>query len=281
MAYGAGHQAPSLGTVDAEGLERLAIPAGHLFFAGRAQVGTAPYQSPPLQTSRSRKPLPVRQGYALWAETYDADPNPLLRVEERVLRTVLTSVVNKVVLDVACGTGRWLEKARSSGARAVAGIDLSAGMLQVARLKPSLQHRLVKGDCLALPFATAIADVVICSFVLGHLGNLEVFAQEIARVAKRPSDVYVTEMHPEARARGWRTGFRHRGGNAEIATFSHSVEQIHQVFRCQGFELSQCLEPCVGDAEKLIFAQAGKAHLFPSAREMPAVLVCHFRRACA
>jgi hypothetical protein len=34
----------------------------------------------------------------------------------------------------------------------------------------------------------------------------------------------------------------------------------------------------LGDPEKPIFAQAGKSHSFAEVCQLPAVLVCHFRR---
>ena len=50
----------------------------------------------------------VQEGYERWAPTYDHDPNPLLALEERQLKLMIPPLKGKRVLDLACGTGRWL-----------------------------------------------------------------------------------------------------------------------------------------------------------------------------
>jgi ubiquinone/menaquinone biosynthesis C-methylase UbiE len=229
--------------------------------------------------SPNREVVSVEKGYDLWARTYDLEPNPLVAAEERVLRPRLRGMAGRVVLDVACGTGRWLEKLLNAGARSGTGVDASSGMLCVAKSKPALRGRVVRGDCLRLPFPSQFADLIVSSLALGHISDIETFAQELARVAKCRADVWISEVHPEARATGWTTGFRYEKGKATIPTFSHSVEHVEKSFQRQGFELCQCLEARLEETEKPLFAQAGKAHLFRSACESRALLICHFRPA--
>src|SRR5439155_17943119 len=156
----------------------------------------------------------------------------------------------------------------------------SSAMLAQAREKPLLHHRLVRGNCLALPFRSQSADLVICSFVMSHVPQLAELAREIVRVMKPRSDLYAGDLHPDAYALGWRTGFRQGNGTGsrEIAAFGRSLDCVLGTFRAQGLELVDCLEPHLSDAERTIFEQTGKAHLFGRARELPAVLICHFRR---
>jgi len=228
--------------------------------------------------SSTRSLVSVQEGYEMWAPTYDHDLNPLLLLEERTLRPLLPDLVSRAVLDVACGTGRWLEKLLAWGARSGAGVDLSYPMLDVARAKPLLQGRLAHGDCLVLPLRSEVADLVICSFALCHIDNLTAFAQEIARVTKRRGELYLSDLHPEGFAKGWRTGFRHKDGSAEIATTPRSIEQVCKTFQSQGFELLQCWEPRLAEPERQVFANAGKSHLFHLACEDAALFICHFRR---
>jgi hypothetical protein len=88
----------------------------------------------------------------------------------------------------------------------------------------------------------------------------------------------VTDLHPEAYARGWQTSFRHRGETLEISAFLRPVAQILETFASQGFELRARLEAGVDEPEKPIFVRAGKSHTFEAARTVPAVLICHFVR---
>lgn len=220
----------------------------------------------------------VEEGYDLWAKAYDRDPNPLLALEERVLKPMLSDLRGKDVLDVACGTGRWLEKLLSAGARSGAGIDFSTDMLAAARAKPTLHGRLVRADCLALPFRDGLIDLLVCSFLVSHVRDLAPLASEIGRVVRGKADVYLTDLHPSGYSVGWRAGFRDEIGPVEIATFTHSVGQVRAAFEAEGFRLTEFMEPCLGEPEKLIFAKAGKAYRFGAACRVPAIFICHFKR---
>ncbi len=56
------------------------------------------------------------------------------------------------------------------------------------------------------------------------------------------------------------------------------AEEIVRAFYSAGFECLTHVPLCLGEPEKAIFAQAGKIRLFAPACQVPAVLVCHFRR---
>jgi SAM-dependent methyltransferase len=90
------------------------------------------------------------------------------------------------VLDVACGTGIVAREAvrRCGATGSVAGIDLGAGMIAVARrLAPGVDFR--EGDALALPWPGAAFDVVVCQFGLMFFPDREHAVREMARVLRR------------------------------------------------------------------------------------------------
>src|SRR5436309_105157 len=62
-------------------------------------------------------------GHELWAESYDELANPLLCLEERALSQYLPDVQGCSVADLACGTGRWLQRLMGLGAARCLGID--------------------------------------------------------------------------------------------------------------------------------------------------------------
>lgn len=223
----------------------------------------------------------AEEGYDLWAPSYDRDPNPLLALEERQLRPLLPELGGKAVLDVACGTGRWLERLLSRGARSGLGVDLSSRMLDSARGKRGLRGRLVRADGLQLPLASGIADLAICSFALAHLRDLDPLARELARVAKPQADLFVTDAHPAGYARGWQTAFRADTRTVRITTFLHAVGEVRAAFESAGFELRHLLEAHLGEPERPIFVRAGETHRFKEASDIPAVLICCFRRSAS
>lgn len=218
-------------------------------------------------------------GYERWAATYDSDPNPLLHREERYLRTVLPSFAGKQVLDLACGTGRWLQKCFDLGLQSGIGVDVSEAMLKMASLKPGIHNRIALADCMALPFGNGLFDLVICSFAVWHVSNVNVMARELARVTKANGIVLLSDLHPEAHARGWRTAFCDTTGSKQIITHPLTVAQLIDSFTVAGMKCLKHDALWLGEPEAPIFVRAGKAHMFADALRVPAVVAFQFRRA--
>jgi ubiquinone/menaquinone biosynthesis C-methylase UbiE len=241
---------------------------------------------PTAQTQRGKSVntsvlLPATEGYDRWAPNYDETPNPVIAREERYLEPFLQSVRDKNVLDLACGTGRWLQKAVAMGVQFGVGMDRSHAMLSVAQKKISIQGRLINADCLRLPFHSSVFDLVICSFALSHISHLGVMARELVRVVRPQGEVFVSDLHPEAYTRGWRTGFRDASFAVQIEAFPRSREEVIQTFQAEGVDCLANETLHIGEPERSIFARAGKQHVFDEVVRIPAVLVCRFKRCCA
>lgn len=96
----------------------------------------------------------------------------------------------KDILECGCGTGLILERIREHARRAV-GIDLSPGMLALARARGLDVH---EGSVTKLPFEDASFDVT-CSFkVLAHVPEIGKALSEMARVT-RPGGVILAELY--------------------------------------------------------------------------------------
>ena len=232
-------------------------------------------QQPQAAASQELALVGPREGYKRWAATYDQFPNPLLAREERYIMPLLPDLTGKDVLDLACGTGRWLQKLLQRGARSGVGIDYSTAMLRVANRKAAIPGQLACADCLKLPFRPAVFDLAVCSFALSHIQDLRQMARELARVMKPNAIVFVSDLHPEAYARGWKTGFRDGRGACQIETVPAAAEEIVRAFYSGGFECLTRIALCLGEAEERIFIEAGKRDSFELFR-VPAVLSCQF-----
>jgi ubiquinone/menaquinone biosynthesis C-methylase UbiE len=104
---------------------------------------------------------------------------------------------NNDVLECGCGTGLILERIKEFARRA-AGIDLSPGMLSIAKDR-GLDVR--EGSVTALPFEDASFDVT-CSFkVLAHVPDIGKALREMARVTK-PGGVILAEFYNPLSLRG-------------------------------------------------------------------------------
>jgi ubiquinone/menaquinone biosynthesis C-methylase UbiE len=258
-------------------VHRPAETQGREFVNSAASVEQESARPSRLKTAGAHT-VSVSQGYDRWAPLYDHTPNPLLACEERYLLPLLLKLGSKQALDLACGTGRWLRNLAAQGCRSSVGVDCSAPMLRVAGAKDEIAGRLALASCEHLPFRSAIFDLAICSFALGHIGDLGSFVLELARVTKSGADVFVSDLHSDAYTRGWRVGFRDKSSAVQIEMLPRAGEEIVQAFHAEGFECLTCLPLCLGDAEREIFVRAGKVHSFAEACQLPAVLICHFKR---
>ena len=230
----------------------------------------------PVGASASTLLLSVREGYERWAPRYDQSPNPVLAREERYVEPLIAKVEGKNVLDLACGTGRWLHKLLAKRVNRGVGVDCSAAMLQVARKKSSIQARLIQANCLNLPFPSRFFDLLICSFALAHIGDLQKMVHECVRVIKADGEVIVSDLHPDAFARGWRTGFRDARSAIHIEGSPRSTAEVVGTFDAAGLECPVCESLYLGEAERQIFVVANKGDEFAEASQVPAVLVCRF-----
>lgn len=235
-------------------------------------------QSGSITVAQWRRVRPL-EGHALWAATYDEAANPLLALGERTLEPLLPDLQGKAALDLACGTGRWLEILMRRGAASVVGVDFCAPMLARAALKPGIRGRLVRADCEALPFRPKAADLAICSFALGYLPTLAGFAIGLAQTLRPHGQVFLSDLHPAAYERGWHRSFRTGTGVVEILSHRYSIERVTKELQAHGFEQLKVIEPGFGEPEREIFRARGKAHLFDEASGKPAIWVAQFVRA--
>jgi ubiquinone/menaquinone biosynthesis C-methylase UbiE len=96
------------------------------------------------------------------------------------------------VLEVGCGTGLLMDRFAKFAQR-VSGLDLSPGMLELAKERG---HDVREGSATALPFSDASFDVA-CSFkVLAHVKEIELALTEMARVVRRGGHVIAEFYNP-------------------------------------------------------------------------------------
>jgi len=211
----------------------------------------------------------AREGYALWAETWDATPSPIVALEERALLPWITRLHPSRAVDVGCGTGRWTTRLSAIG------VDASLAMLAVAASKSGLRGRLAAADATALPVANGAADLVLCALTLGHIRNRLQAMREFARILAPGGTLLLTDFHPAAAALGWRRTFRRHGQVYELENYTYTVDQLRTA---ADLELAECAEATIGEPERALFDAAGRPELFASACRTPAVLLTRWVR---
>jgi len=220
----------------------------------------------------------VLKGHALWAESYDETKNPLLALEERIMEALFPRLGSAFVVDVACGTGRWLKKLLAVGARGGLGVDLSPEMLAQASRHPNLQGKLLRGDATSLPLPDGTADLVICAFAIGYVQDLASFTAELVRVARHGACLWISDFHPDGYAQGWKRSFRHGNHIFEIGSYHRSVAEIRKHFGNAGLRVVRSIDGFIGEPERQFFERAGKLREFQDVCRTPAVWITEFRR---
>lgn len=100
------------------------------------------------------------------------------------------------VLDAGCGSGRWT-KVLSTKYKKIIGIDISEGMLDIAKKKRSGKKIIYKQAELGklLPFADSSFDFIFSNMVMHYVGNIKKTARELYRVLKSGSSLLFSTQH--------------------------------------------------------------------------------------
>jgi cytosine/adenosine deaminase-related metal-dependent hydrolase/23S rRNA U2552 (ribose-2'-O)-methylase RlmE/FtsJ len=219
------------------------------------------------------------RAFDTWAQSYDRAANPLLMLEHRYLLPMLPAVSDHDVLDMGCGSGRWLSYLAAKTPRTLRGIDVSAAMLQAASRKNIHGAELVQGSCDATPFPDRSFDLILSSFVLSYLDDLDSLAEELTRIARSGCDLILSDMHPHTQQwLGWKRSFRDDHGEIALDTVSHHPEEIVLALAPRGWELVAAIQPEFGAPEREVFSAAGRLDNFQKAVGLPAILILQFRK---
>jgi ubiquinone/menaquinone biosynthesis C-methylase UbiE len=220
----------------------------------------------------------VKEAYRLWAPLYDATPNPLISLEQRALAPMLHSAAGRDVVDLGCGTGRWLAQLSTANPRSMIGVDLSEDMLAHAAKKVAPAVRLVQADCLTTPLADRSSDWILASFLLSYVDNLRAFAREAARIGRPGAMIVVSDVHPDTRSYGWRRTFRSTDHVIEIQSHTYQIEDLQRGMEDAGFESTFLHELSFGEEEKRIYIDAGRPELFLHVQGLPVMFIASYRR---
>ena len=113
------------------------------------------------------------------------------------------------ILDLGAGTGRSSRAlAKAYPWSRVTALDLSAGMLRVARQKKSFLSRTteLRADAARLPFQTGSFDLVVANLLLPWIDDLAACLGEVARVLKKGGVFTFATLGPDSFAelrRAW------------------------------------------------------------------------------
>ena len=149
----------------------------------------------------------VREGYDLWAGTYDRTPNPVVAMDSRHTLHLLDPKPGQKILDAGCGTGRNLARISRAGANPY-GLDFSLGMLRVAKKNvPSVP--VVQADLQAeLPFRSAQFSAALCALIGEHIEKLAFTLSQLWKALQPGGWLVFSVYHPDLAEAGKEANFQ-------------------------------------------------------------------------
>lgn len=132
--------------------------------------------------------------YDRYASNYDST---LVRFYVKKLYVLVVNAMDMLeyesVLDVGCGTGNLLSEVLKRKKVAVAGIDISEGMIEVARKRLGESADLRVGDSERLPWENGSFDIVTCTESFHHYPNPKAVLLEMKRVLKPRGKIIIAD----------------------------------------------------------------------------------------
>lgn len=184
---------------------------------------------------------PAREGYDLWAPTYDSTENPVVEADSRCAIQLLDPQPGERILDAGCGTGRNLGPLLDSRALP-AGLDFSPGMLAVARASHPRASLFMADLQAPLPLRDAQFDAVLCSLIGEHLDRLAHTLQEFRRVTRPGGRLVFTVYHPDLAFAGVEANFEAGGRIYRLGAVLYSVQDYFDLIAAGGFRIETAKE---------------------------------------
>ncbi|MFK8025345.1 MAG: class I SAM-dependent methyltransferase [Ilumatobacter sp.] len=189
-----------------------------------------------------RLPVPITEhaatdGYALWADSYDAPGNPMTEIEQPSMtrRAQQHAVPGAVALDAGCGTGRLTAELVALGYQSI-GVDVTVEMLAVAeRQVPDADFR--AGSFERLPVDDDSIDLITTGLAVCHATDLGAVFSEFARVLRPGGRLLMSNPHPFTSSTGGQAFFAHQGAMPFIRNHPHRIGDYVRALLDNGFQL--------------------------------------------
>ncbi|MBS1600561.1 MAG: class I SAM-dependent methyltransferase [Bacteroidetes bacterium] len=180
----------------------------------------------------------VRESYNEWSLQYDTNLNKTRDLESIAIKEVLRDINFDSCLEIGCGTGKntiWL----ITKAKHLTGVDLSDGMLAVARekIKSSIAE-FIQADITQLwKFNSEKYDLITFSLVLEHIEDLGHIFSEASKKLNAGGYLYLGELHPFKQYTGSKARFDSGEGVHVVECYTHNISDFVAAAQVNRFSL--------------------------------------------
>ncbi|KAK4941546.1 hypothetical protein LTR10_018565 [Elasticomyces elasticus] len=228
----------------------------------------------PQSTNPTVRYMSTSQAYDLWASVYDTDGNFLQALDTIEMKSLMPRMLALLetsqpprpwkLVDLGCGTGRNTAALLGVEGADVVGLDVSPGMLQVAKQRLEMigsqnQLKLEVFDMIeeAQPPESCLnADAVVSTLVLEHI-PAGTFFNHVSTILKPGGILLLTNMHSEMGSIS-QAGFvdPKTGEKIRPTSYSHTLAEVeaeaakcglHVVDRVEERVVDQSMVPLLGE----------------------------------
>jgi ubiquinone/menaquinone biosynthesis C-methylase UbiE len=195
----------------------------------------------------------IETAYNQWSKSYDIVANKTRDLEAKAIREMLKNEQNVDILELGCGTGKnteWLQNV----AKSMLCFDFSEEMMDIARRNIQNQKIQFLQKDLNTPWSITNSsfELITCSLVLEHIGNLDHIFAEAAKVLRKGGRFYIGEYHPFKQYQGKKARFETENGLYELECYTHNVSEFIHAAQANHFELADLQEWFDDDDKTLI-----------------------------
>lgn len=181
--------------------------------------------------------MDIAAAYDQWSSLYDSNENKTRDLDATALRTNFKGMHFQNILEWGCGTGKnteWLATICGN----LTAVDLSPGMLAIAKEKVTAQHvQFMEGNLLHSFPARVEYDLVCCNLVMEHLEDLRPPFGHISAALKSGGFFYCSELHPFKQYAGSRARFEKDGETVVVPCFTHHISDFLDAAETSGLKL--------------------------------------------
>lgn len=123
-------------------------------------------------------------------------------VEQPALKSAISSLKGKKILDLGCGSGQFAKYCIDNGAASVLGIDISMNMIEKANQEN--KHEKINYLCIAiedLELYNQKFDLIISSLAVHYIADYSALIKKVTSLLNKDGEIIYSTEHPIVTAR--------------------------------------------------------------------------------